>query len=460
MNTAAMEDPTGPSAHAYAAPRTGSRSPFSLPVPGAPASTFAAYKASFYAAFAGADPRVCAAFWIFGLINNVLYVIILSAALDLVGPTLPKAIVLLADVVPSFLTKLSAPYFVHLLPYRMRILLLVFLSFAGMQFVAWAPDLPLRLFGVVLASVSSGLGELSFLGMTHFYGPFAVPFWSSGTGAAGLAGAGMYVIATTWMRWGVRSSLMVFGFLPAGMLVAFFLVLPLRPLAEKRQGYDPIVDYPEEEEEDTEPELLAQGGRVVVAVNGVGWEETWRGLKIKLKKTKHLFLPYMAPLLLVYIAEYTINLGVSPTLLFPLSNMPFTHYRDAYPMYNTLYQLGVFISRSSTPFIRIHHLYSLTILQCANLLLLILHAMFNFLPNIYVVFAIVFWEGLLGGAVYVNTFAEISEKVAEGEREFSLGVVTVGDSGGICVAGMLSLWLEGTLCGWQVSRGREYCRLT
>ncbi|PWW71592.1 CLN3-domain-containing protein, partial [Tuber magnatum] len=107
-----------------------------LPAPGAPSSSFAVYRARFRAAFIGADPRVCAAFWLFGLINNVLYVIILSAALDLVGPALPKAIVLLADVVPSFLTKLVAPYFVHLISYRTRILIMVALSFTGMQLVA------------------------------------------------------------------------------------------------------------------------------------------------------------------------------------------------------------------------------------------------------------------------------------------------------------------------------------
>ncbi len=58
----------------------------------------------------------------------------------------------------------------------------------------------------------------------------------------------------------------------------------------------------------------------------------------------------------------------------------------------------------------------------------------------------------------MNTFAEISERVEREEREFSLGVVTVSDSGGICVAGLLSLGVEGALCGWQVGRGRDWCR--
>lgn len=73
------------------------------------------------------------------------------------------------------------------------------------------------------------------------------------------------------------------------------------------------------------------------------------------------------------------------------------------------------------------------------------------------VFAIVFWEGLLGGLVYVSTFAAIREDVAEQDREFSLGAATVSDSAGICVAGFASLVVETQLCGWQVRHGRDWC---
>lgn len=44
-----------------------SRSPaLSLPVPGAPSASLALYKARLRAAFAGANPRVCTAFFLFG----------------------------------------------------------------------------------------------------------------------------------------------------------------------------------------------------------------------------------------------------------------------------------------------------------------------------------------------------------------------------------------------------------
>lgn len=166
----------------------------------------------------------------------------------------------------------------------------------------------------------------------------------------------------------------------------------------------------------------------------------------------------MLPLLLVYVAEYTINQGVAPTLLFPLSESPFRQFRDFYPMYNAIYQVGVFISRSSTPWIRVSNLYLPSFLQVINLAILTLHALFNFLPSVWFVFVIVFWEGLLGGLVYVNTFAEISDNVPVADREFSLSATTVSDSGGICLAAFISMGFEKGLCGWQVSRGRDYCR--
>lgn len=215
------------------------------------------------------------------------------------GPALPKGIVLLADVVPSLFVKLITPYFIHHLPYRFRILILVALSFIGMQLVAWQQELSARLFGVVLASTSAGLGELSFLGMTHFYGQFAILFWGSGTGAAGLLGAGLYVCATSWIQMSVRASIMTFGFLPVIMLVAFFGVLPQGPLISTRKEYEPIAEREVDDEEDVvggeEGSLLASSmhsasGHTFAAKSSPKGD--WlHDLAIKLKRTSKLFFP-------------------------------------------------------------------------------------------------------------------------------------------------------------------------
>lgn len=437
-------------------------------MPGSPSSSWAVYKARLGAVFGRPDLKVVIAFWLFGLINNVLYVIILSAAQDLVG-SLPKGVVLLADVLPSFLTKLVAPYFIHRVPYNVRILVFIALSATGMCMVALTPateSVAVKLVGVVLASLSSGGGELSFLGLTHYYGHVSLAGWGSGTGAAGLVGAGLYVVMTEWWGFSVRDSLLFSACLPAIMFVSFFVVLPHGPLNQgKRKGYDavPERDLEEEEVQDmpqstASSALLAPGPSVASTAYSTHAPAENASFGNNLRRAKALFFPYMFPLLLVYVAEYTINQGVSPTLLFPLEESPFQEFRGFYPFYGFLYQVGVFISRSSTPWFRIHHLYLPSMLQVGNLILLTLHALFFFIPSVYIVFVIIFWEGLLGGAVYVNCFAEIMENVPVEEREFSLGATSVSDSGGICIAGFIGIVMETRLCDYQVAHGRDWCR--
>ncbi|TVY65650.1 Protein btn-1 [Lachnellula suecica] len=436
-----------------------SRSPSSsglLPLPGAPGSSWALYKARFKGLFQGADSKVLVAFWLFGLINNVSYVIILTAALDLVGTSIPKSLVLLLDVVPSFTTKLVAPYFIHHIPYSTRILAFTALSAGGMFLIALTPDsIPIKLFGVALASVSAGGGELSFLGLTHYYGPFSLAAWGSGTGGAGLVGAGLYVFLTSTLALSVKTSLLTCAFLPFIMLLAFFIILPLGPLRCSSSKYAeiPSEEAGRDEDYNSDSEIPTASATQSLLPSSA----TTPTLFSNLKRARALFLPYMLPLLLVYIAEYTINQGISPTLLFPLASSPFSSYRQFYPTYNLIYQTGVFVARSSTPFIRLHNLYLPSFLQCGNLLLLLCQSLFWFLPSVWIVMAIIFWEGLLGGAVYVNTFAEIMENVPREEREFSLGATSVADSAGICVAGFVGMWLEGALCGRQVEGGRDWC---
>ncbi|KAF3070761.1 Protein btn-1 [Daldinia childiae] len=451
-----------------------SRSPASsglLPMPGSPSSSWALYRARLASIFQNADTSVLAAFWLFGLINNVLYVIILSAAQDLVGSDVPKGLVLLADVLPSFLTKLIAPYFIHKVPYWLRIIAFVITSSLGMFMIALTPpdrSVGVKMAGVILASLSSGAGELSFLGLTHFYGHMSLAAWGSGTGAAGLIGAGLYVMFTDWIGFSVKDSLLASAFLPVIMFISFFLILPKEPLRQGKgaRGYQ-AVPHRDVRQDDIEDDrlttnatssLLAPESAIVSADISTDGIDALSKLKSNVRRARSLFYPYMLPLLLVYVAEYTINQGVSPTLLFPLKSTPFKEYRDFYPMYGFLYQLGVFISRSSIAFIRIQHLYLPSFLQIGNLVLLTLHALLPFIPSVYVIFIVIFWEGLLGGAVYVNTFAEIMQNVPTSEREFSLGATSVSDSAGICIASFISMAMEGWLCSWQVQHGRDWCK--
>ena len=169
--------------------------------------------------------------------------------------------------------------------------------------------------------------------------------------------------------------------------------------------------------------------------------------------------PSMVPLFLVYTAEYVAISGVAPTLLFPLSSTPFRNFRDFYPAYQAIYQAGVFVSRSSILFLRLRNIYVPSLLQVINFLVLTAHALYYFLPSVWLIFAIFFWTGLLGGAVYVNAFAKISDEVEDSEREFSLSATAVADSTGILLASIIAIALEPAVCGFQKAHGRNWCDL-
>jgi battenin len=233
-------------------------------------------------------------------------VIILSAALDLVGPSVPKGVVLLCDVIPSFLTKLCAPYFIHKIPYNVRILVFVALSASGMLIIALTPPLQdsrtiaIKMCGVMLASLSSGGGELSFLGLTHFYGHFALAAWGSGTGGAGLIGAGAYALATNTLHINPRTTLLAFAFLPLIMVFSFFIVLPLGPLqaeTAKHGGYEAINnaedDNDETQSEEEQDRLLSSSvhsssGRSLSAVKN---KTALGSFRANLKRARGLFFP-------------------------------------------------------------------------------------------------------------------------------------------------------------------------
>uniref|UniRef100_A0A8C3HF76 Battenin n=1 Tax=Chrysemys picta bellii TaxID=8478 RepID=A0A8C3HF76_CHRPI len=187
--------------------------------------------------------RNLAGFWVLGLCNNFAYVVMLSAAHDILsqqgtppGPTPPvtrpggnasntsrydcnpisTGAVLLADILPTLLIKFirGGLWGTRADPVSPRGWLW------GAMGAGWSVGEPLLCVppGVVLASVSSGLGEISFLALTAFYPSEVVSCWSSGTGGAGLLGALSY-LGLTQAGLSPRHTLLAMLSLPLAMLL-------------------------------------------------------------------------------------------------------------------------------------------------------------------------------------------------------------------------------------------------
>ncbi|XP_042559073.1 battenin-like [Clupea harengus] len=198
------------------------------------------------------------------------------------------------------------------------------------------------------------------------------------------------------------------------------------------QEHRPLVDEDEEEEQE---ERALSDGTELKSTGALNFTE-------KLVILKGL-IRFIVPLAVVYFAEYFINQGLLELLFFPESSLS---HAEQYRWYQSLYQIGVLVSRSSLFCLRIRWVGVLSALQFVNAVLLTMAVYYQFLPAVWVVLVIVFYEGLLGGAAYVNTYYSISTETGDREREFSMAAASVGDSLGISLSGATALPLHHYFC--------------
>jgi len=424
-------------------------------------------------------------FFLFGLINNVLYVIILSAALDLVPPSTPKGIIAFCNIFPSLLANLGWPYLLKgRVRYARRLVGCAASSIIGMIIVSAFDSLYMRLLGICFASFSAGLGELTFLQLSTRYHPpsvagHSVGYFASGTGAAGLVGAFLW-----WelRGLGVRVGVGLSSVLPLIIPLTYFLLLP-RPSAFSQTDLPPSLEdasriptpyvaIPSEEIDQPVPEAGIFKHTVSLSSS-----DKWRLVKPLLPK-------YMLPLFCVYLFEYTINQGIAPTLVYPVPS-PEEHWlmskiihsiRDYYPLWQLVYQTTVFLSRSSIsvgiPPLPARLLPLPAVIQAFILGTLAFESSVGIFSeqveglSFSFVFLLVSIEGICGGLAYVNAYHRINQEQAspgvdperaKQEREFKIGSIGLADSTGILLASVLAVPTEVGLCRAQVARGKRFC---
>lgn len=417
-------------------------------------------------------------FWLLGLCNNYAYVIMLSAAHDLLSsdfhgdddggshevtgangttaapsfltttlsPDVPAfsnksnhcnpmstGAILLADILPGLTTKLISPFVLE----NTRIRVIATISLSALSFVITAASVSnfMSFVGVICASVSSGLGEVTFLAYSASFDKRVVSGWSSGTGAAGLVGAGAYLVLSLFLK--PRTTLAIMLIVPVIMILTFWFLIvhplprdQLHAVAQRRLLLESSESVP----------IMELEQSVTASTSTIDHElRFWDKVAILRK----LLIPFMLPLGLVYFFEYFINQGLFELVWFSNSSMS----QDVqYRLYNTLYQVGVFVSRSSVQIVRIRLLWILPLLQAFNFILFLSHVISPFFGHISVAVLLILFEGLLGGGAYVNTFYRVSEESAPHEKPFSMSIVSLADSLGITLAGFMAIPVHDALC--------------
>ncbi|XP_034237783.1 battenin-like isoform X3 [Thrips palmi] len=378
--------------------------------------------------------RTRAAFWVLGLCNNYGYVVMISAAYDILhknflaearpmpGPRqcnyLSTGAILLADILPSLVIKFLSPFLPLWINLRMSVV--VVNNVLGFLLVAFASELWVALAGVAAMSLAQGLGEASLLAYTAFFkDKSVVTMWSSGTGAAGVLGAVSYLGLTTLLS--PRDALLIMNVVPAAVALAFWVLL-VRPRIDVKE--DKAVKQPDK------------------VRDGVPMFSSTASFVDKLGDIPPLF-KYIFPLFAVYLFEYFINQGLYELIRY---ESEWLTQAQQYKMFQALYQIGVFVSRTSGGYVPMERTWILAVLQGLNVVYFTLEAVYRMSGSVWVVAVLVVWEGLLGGAAYVRTFFCISTKVVPEKREFSMAMSSVADALGIFTAGLVAIPAHNLLC--------------
>ncbi|XP_063695706.1 battenin-like isoform X2 [Culicoides brevitarsis] len=373
--------------------------------------------------------RDLSAYWILGLCNNFGYVVMLTAAHDIIhdlsegenGPQtdpdfkrecnkLSTGAILLADIVPAFI----------------RMTFVVLLSIVSLLLVAYAKVVWIALFGVILTSLSAGLGEVTLLSYTSRFNKNTVSTWSSGTGGAGVFASLSY---STMRQAGLstKTSLLIMLCVPVVQSLVFIFLLK-HPSSDK--NYTISLEKIKNLNQSTEDITENDANKPLI------------GFSEKLRYIPSLF-KYIIPLFLVNIFEYVINQGFFELIYFENS---FLDHKAQYRWYQVTHNVGIFIARSSVNLFRVRWLWLMAIFQGIDVLLFSLEAVFWLSPSIWIVFALTFWEGLLGGCAYVNTFYRISEEVPAAKRIFAISITAFSKTAGIASAGWIAMPTHNAIC--------------
>ncbi|GIQ83694.1 Batten's disease protein Cln3, partial [Kipferlia bialata] len=314
--------------------------------------------------------------WISGLVNNLAYSLMLSAAEDLLeGSGLATGVVLLCDIMPTLIIKITAPFYMQRLSYAVRVCIVVASALIGFQLAGWCDSVALKLLGVIFCSISAGAGEITFLAYSSYFNRAAISAWSSGTGMAGLGASGCYALLTIGLDISPKTAILSLCWLPLLEAAMYFRVIERRtelPSALSSRSLlsstaSPLdspnaidvgtaVSAIEAESTDSDDlmvmEMVADTRPAVtqtmplsesVGSRAAHWYATSPSaspssfisslsLKERVSLVKPLLWRYMAPLFLVYLCEYTINSGVGPVTYWLCDGC--LSPRDAFVVYN------------------------------------------------------------------------------------------------------------------------------
>jgi len=392
-------------------------------------------------------------FCVFGTFTFFNQEMILIASEDILsGRQLPTATVLVCYVTPLMITKIVAPWFVQKLPYVAKASFITLCMVLGLSLITFVMDIKVKLTGIALNAIAAGASEVIFLGLTSFYPQICISAFVAGTGLSSLISPLYFTGITTWTCVSPKTAIMIT--IPLPLLLLVFYALLDKDYITNRSKERIEVEYAivpsasdtmEQTTTDREESLCSEQLRI--------------GVKI---------LPYIIPLLLSFGAEYLSNSSVITTIAFPNSKfLP----RDHFLYYFFSYEMGKFLGRSHLfilsclpsdiiELLKCKRTWVFAVIEVAHLIFFVFESWYHFVSYIWIIIALCFTLGLVAGMIVLNSPHAVVSQVAPEEKEFALGLLTVGNGVGSFVAGLVGLVVEPYLTGKCVehfSASKEFC---
>lgn len=136
--------------------------------------------------------RTVMTFFAIGAFISITFNLVIAAAQDiLAGTFIQTSVVHIANIGSHFLISLIGPYFMQKIPYFFRIAAFCLSVLSGIVILALSKQVNWMLAGVGVASFGVGVGDITTIALTSFYGDVTLSAFAAGTGV-GLAITPLY----------------------------------------------------------------------------------------------------------------------------------------------------------------------------------------------------------------------------------------------------------------------------
>ena len=168
-------------------------------------------------------------FWILGLLNNTPGVVVLSAAKSISESFNKKdsiGALYWANTALGLVMSILAGSILLRFSTQTKMIAAFLCALIGLTVTAVATKVSfeLAIVGILFIGIASSLGQATILGYGRFFDPKLVGGWSSGTGGAGIAGTGVYLLLKTVLN---LSNLTIFCILIPCAVIYFSAYLVL-----------------------------------------------------------------------------------------------------------------------------------------------------------------------------------------------------------------------------------------